>query len=89
MDNNTGLTYFKSVETSLKDDAYILNTHLGVSGFGYLKMFFDNKYFFVSSDSKLTDDFVKYANNTVIFCDKVLPSCKGYDAMLWPKSSEH
>ena len=87
--NKTSLTYFKNVEPVLKDDIELLKSHLGISGFGYLKMFFDNKYFFASSDSKLTDDFVRHANNTVIFCDKALPICKGYNAIVWPKATEH
>jgi len=87
--NKTSAIYFKRASNLLKDDSYILKTHLGVSGFGYLKIFFNDKYFFVSNDSNLTDDFIKNAKSTEIFCDKLLQSYRGYDVMLWPESPEH
>ena len=89
VDNKDALIYFQNIGASLKDDIKLLKTYLGVCEFGYLKMFFDNKYFYVSSDTEMIDAYVKCVTSTAVFYGKTISANNGYLVLPWPKSPAH
>lgn len=88
-DNKDALLYFKNSVSSLKDDAELLKSYLGISEFGYLKMFFDNRYFYLSSDPKMVDECVGNLRDATIFYDKASSVHNGYTTILWPNAPTH
>jgi len=82
--NKEALIYFKKLGHELKYDAELLKTYLGIYEFGYLKLFYNNTYFYLSSDQKMIHDFVTWVDDAIIFYDKLLLSNNGYDVILWP-----
>jgi DNA-binding CsgD family transcriptional regulator len=88
-DNKNALAYFKNSVSSLKDDAKLLKSYLGISEFGYLKMFFDNRYFYLSSDPKMVDETIINQKDATIFYDKTSLVHNGYSVLLWPTVPTH
>jgi DNA-binding CsgD family transcriptional regulator len=87
--NKDALAYFKSVSSTLNGDAELLKSYLGISAFGYLKIFYNNKYLYLASDPLMIDLYVNNVKETIVFCDRALAMQNNYIVLLWPKSCEH
>lgn len=85
MDNKAALPYFKNAGGMLKDDLELLKTNLGISQFGYARLFYNNKYFFLSSDLKVIEDLLSLDDALIAGSDKAMQSQNGYDIIVWPK----
>jgi DNA-binding CsgD family transcriptional regulator len=84
-DQKYALACFKNAGETTKDDLNILKTYLGISQFAYCKMFYNNKYFFISSDPKITDDFVSNTSSNFAQSFKTMQPQKGYRTITWPR----
>lgn len=89
IENKDALAYSQNTSLSLKDDYELLKSQLGISAFGYLKIFCNNKYLYLASDSRLIDLYISNIKETIIFCDRTLAMHHGYEVLLWPRSCEH
>jgi DNA-binding CsgD family transcriptional regulator len=89
IENMSLLSYFKKASEPLKDDLLLLKTYLGISEFGYMKMFFDNNFFYLSSDPKMVDDLLQHIDNATIFFEQTLAFNHGYCSILWPELPTH
>ncbi len=82
LDNKAALSYFKNAGELLKDDLGILKANLGISQFGYAKMFYNNNYFYLSSDLEVIDDYIELENDIIACSDKILQPQNGYDIII-------
>ena len=88
INNKEALQYFRTVSDGLHDDMQLLKNYFHISEFGYLKVFFINKkYFYLSSDPKMVEDYVKFVNEGAFFYNESIADYNEYIALLWPKSA--
>lgn len=70
-----------------------LKKYLGINHFGYLKVYNESRYFYLSNDITLTKDYLLYVESSNIFHDQCLKHeyCNGENIyyILWPKSPQN
>jgi DNA-binding CsgD family transcriptional regulator len=86
IEQKAAVTYFKNASSALMDDAELLKSYMGISEFGYSKLFHDNKYFYLSSDPRIIDACAEILDDPIIFYDKISLTHNEYTTVLWPSS---
>lgn len=89
--NANGLDYALGCCEHLGEFTDLLKQHFGITLFGYLRIFFDNKHLYLSSNKQLVLDHITRVNSAIIFGKRTIGmvGSSKYEFIPWPTSPSH
>lgn len=81
-------SFYLNIYEDLKKFCQPLHHYLGLSHFGYLRIFYNSNYIHISNDHNLTAAYLEKITQSQIFFDKFLfyDQSTDYQFILWPKN---
>jgi hypothetical protein len=64
-----------------------LKNHFNITNVGYSKFFFNNKYFYICSDTNISNEHITKIRKTEIWFENYINSYKGYHLIGWPQTA--
>lgn len=90
--NQNALSYASKFAPSIEKICRPLQDYFGISNFGYLKIFFNHRYFYICNDHRLIKDIISTQEDSMIFGERklFLPKASNeFTHMPWPSASSH
>lgn len=67
-----------------------LSSTIGISNFGFLRIYTDNRYFYLTNNYNLVQDYLsKVVKSNIFFDEKLKTSQDRFNFLLWPKTPEN
>lgn len=90
LDNKKTLEYSLGNLCFFTEMADNLRESFGIENFGFLRIYFDNQFFYICNNKDLVKDYYSRINRTNIFYNRNLSSKESeYQAILWPNKPEN
>ncbi len=84
--NKEAIEYYQSVSSRMEDFCKPLVEYLGITVFGYFKVYRDGSYIFISNRDQLTKEYISMVNSDFIYFQNYLENKNSNKLILWPSA---